>query len=121
MKPNRRPIRHAVVEAAESALAAEGAGVATTIRVTHANHGNRAGSVLVNCGVRERSFSSLPFEFRNMTVAQSQPLLPNFDNWRLGCQDEVDQALPNARRNTRASKNSATRPNAAANAKLKNR
>jgi len=35
----------------------------------------------------------------------------------LVCQDEDDQASPNARKNTRASKNSATRPNAVSSAK----
>jgi len=33
------------------------------------------------------------------------------------CQDEVDQALPNARKNTRASKNNAIKPSAGFNAK----
>jgi hypothetical protein len=31
------------------------------------------------------------------------------NDWRLLCQDEDDQASPNARKNTRASKNSATK------------
>src|ERR1700728_1635537 len=44
-----------------------------------------------------------------------------FDDWRLGCQDEVDQALPNARKNTRASRNSATKPNAVSSAKTNRR
>src|ERR1700678_3229418 len=37
------------------------------------------------------------------------------------CQDEVDQALPNARKNTRASKNSAIKPSAGFSEKTNHR
>src|SRR5271166_6177724 len=49
--------------------------------------------------------------------AKRQPLLPKLTMGDWVCQDEVDQALPNDRKNTRASKNSATRPSAASSAR----
>jgi hypothetical protein len=46
--------------------------------------------------------------------------MPKYIIGDVECQDEADQVLPNARKNTRASKNSATKPNAGFNAKPKN-
>src|SRR5580692_2295649 len=107
MKQSRRRIHHAVV-VEDSVLGAAEAAVATTIRATHASRGNPAGSGAP--GIK------LPLSELHQN-AKRQPLLPKLTIGDWVCQDEVDQALLNARKNTRASKNSATRPSAASSAK----
>src|SRR5580658_10904863 len=107
MKQSRRRIHHAVVE--DSVLGAAEAAVATTIRATHASRGNPAGSGAP--GIK------LPLSELDQN-AKRQPLLPKLTIGDWVCQEEVDRALPNARKNIRGSKNNETRPNAASSVKM---
>src|SRR3984885_3728 len=122
MKQNRRPMLRAA-GVAESASAAEGAAVATTTRVTHASLASPAGST--GRGMRLRRLP-LVIELPQPQLCTrtkrevGQPLSLKFTIGDRECQDEVDQVLLNARKNTRASKNSATKPSEGFNAKPRN-
>src|SRR5580692_12231315 len=111
MKQSRRRIHHAVV-VEDSVLGAAEAAVATTIRATHASRGNPAGSGAPGIKLLLSELDQ---------NAKRQPLLPKLTIGDWVCQEEVDQALPNARKNTRDSKNNATRPNDASSAKMNHR
>jgi hypothetical protein len=96
----------------DSVLGAAEAAVATTIRATHASRGNPAGSGAP--GIK------LPLSELHQN-AKRQPLLPKLTIGDWVCQEEVDRALPNARKNIRGSKNNETRPNAASSVKMNQR
>ncbi|MGA7219736.1 MAG: hypothetical protein WBX38_15555, partial [Candidatus Sulfotelmatobacter sp.] len=63
-----------------------------------------------------REFGQFPSELGIRSKAPAA--VANIDDWRLECQDEDDQALPNARKNTHANKNSATKRNGASSERM---
>src|ERR1700733_8599633 len=120
MKLSRRRMHPAAVVAESDLVAGAGVAVVMTIRATHASRASRAGrnspyrSVNViklkggwfaggNC----RNFSSALL----LKMGSAPAATPKYIIGDVECQDEADRVLPNARKNTRASKNSATKPN----------
>src|ERR1035438_9101611 len=123
MRQNRRPMLRAA-GVAESASAAEvAAAVATTTRATQASRASTAGRT--GRGMRLRRLP-LVIELPQPQLCTRtkrevrQPLSLKFTIGDRECQYEVDQVLLNARKNTRASKNSATKPSEGFNAKPRN-
>src|ERR1700733_15948199 len=112
MRQSRRPMLRAG-GVAESASAAEVAAVATTTRVTHASLASTAGRT--GRGMRLRRLPlviELP-QPQLCTRTKREVRQPRSLKFTIGdreCQDEVDQVLLNARKNTRASRNRATKP-----------